>query len=89
MPRIWGLEMRRARARAHRHLAEIMGAPLLRRCHRCGRAVEGDGDGRELGRMSDPGRVYCWRCLDEMAKDGRGCPNRFSPGAACRRGGEA
>ena len=23
MPRFWGLEMRRARARAHRHLAEI------------------------------------------------------------------
>ena len=81
--------MRRARARAHRRLAEIMGEPLLRRCHRCGRAVEGDGDGRERDKLSDPGRVWCKPCVDEMAKDGRGCPNRFSPGAACRRGGEA
>ena len=89
MPRIWGLELRRARAGAHKRLGEILGEPLLRRCHGCGTPLGAAPDGQERGRMSDPGRVYCWRCLDEMAKDGRGCPNRFSPGAACRKDGKA
>lgn len=83
------LEMRRARARAHKRLAEIMGAPLLRRCHRCGSVVGAAPDGKERDKLSDPGRVWCGPCVDALARERRGCPNRFSPGAACRKDGKA
>ena len=83
------LEMRRARARAHKRLGEILGEPLLRMCARCGTPLGAAPDGKERDKLSDPGRIYCWPCLDEMAKERRGCPYRFSPGAACRKDGVA
>ena len=87
MPRRWGLAMRRARAGAHKRLGEILGEPLLRRCHRCGTPLGAAPAGQERDKLSDPGRVWCKPCVDEMARERRGCPNRFSPGAACREDG--
>lgn len=83
---LMNLEMRRARARAHRHLAEIMSAPLLRRCARCGTPLGAAPDGKERDKLSDPGRCWCRACVDALARERRGCPFRGCPDAGCRKG---
>lgn len=86
MPRLWCFAMRRARAGAHKRLCEILGEPLLRSCHRCGTPLGAAPDGQERDKLSDPGRCWCRACVDALARERRGCPFRFSPGAACRKG---